>query len=156
MGAHTLRRLGGLGAAALASAFTLAGAACHKLPSVRVDLPFGRSDWIELRDARVVSSPSPAIGVTLVNPRDEALSVRVVIDALEGADDCENSLRLAPDQSVAYACPQRAVAAGRRFRAEIDVFRDLGQTRVVERIRRRIEIVETPSGELTLVGRALE
>jgi hypothetical protein len=140
--------------AALLLAFIVCG--CSRLPSVRLDSPFGRSGWVETRDARVEMGPPPAMLVTVTNQKEENLSLRISIDEIEGADDCLNSIELSPRQSVLYRCNQRTVSAGKRFHAEIIVYRDIGQTRVAERIRRFIELREGEDGDLVLVGRAAD
>ena len=129
---------------------------CSKLPSVHLDSPFGKSNWVELHDARVVTDPAPALAVTVVNLTDKQLSVRVVIDEIEGRDDCQNSFRLISEQSVDYSCEQIFVAEGKRFRAEILVYKDWGQTKLAERIRRLIEIETGEDGGLVLVGRPVD
>jgi hypothetical protein len=138
----------------LVLAFLVCG--CSRLPSVRLDSPFGRSGWVETHDAHVEMGPPPAMIVTVTSQKDENLSLRISIDEIEGADDCLNSIELSPRQSVLYRCSQRSVKAGKRFHAEIVVYRDVGQTRVAERIRRLIDIQEGEGGELILVGRSAD
>jgi hypothetical protein len=131
-------------------------AGCSKLPSVSFDSPFGQSNWVELQDSEVVAGFSPALQVTIVNLKDDVLSVRFIIDQIEGRDDCQNSFRLNPRQSIRYSCAQLYVAEGKQFRAEVQVYRDWGQTKLAERIRRNIEIEKAAGGKLVLVGRPVD
>jgi hypothetical protein len=129
---------------------------CFKLPTVRFEPPFGRSEWVILRDAGIVESPTPAIKVEIVSRTKAPLWVRVLIDDIEGTDDCQNSFRLEAKRSRRYTCPQRVVAAGKRFRAEIIVYRDQGQTKIAERIRRFVDVEADEEGALILVGRPMD
>ena len=135
---------------------TAIASGCSGLPTLRFNSPFGSSNWIELRDSVVVGAPSPALAVTIVNQRDVKLSVRIEIDEIAGANDCINSIPLDPGQQFRYACPQKFVAAGKRYRAEIQVYKDLGGTKVAEHIRRIVDIEKGADGGLILVGRPVK
>ena len=150
-------RLSSVLSVALLTVATLAGCSwLSGLPTLRFDSPFGETDWIELRDATVVIEPSPALAVTLVNQKDVNLSVRFEIDEIEGSSDCANSFRLSAGQKFWYSCPQPFVAAGRRYRVDIQVYKDLGQTKLAERIQRLIQIETGANGALVLVGQPVK
>ena len=119
------RAQGRIGPALLA--LLLVSGGCGWMPAVYVESPFGRSGYIELKDAAVLTEPSPRIAVTIVNQKGSSLSVSIEIDEVEGSDDCRNTVRLRANESHRYVCPQRAVFAGKRFNAEIVVYRDLGE-----------------------------
>jgi hypothetical protein len=125
------------------------------LPTLRFDSPFG-GDWVAFRDGIVVESPRPAVAGNFVNLRKREISVRVELDDIEGDDDCASSFRLGPEQTRPYACPQSAVAEGKRFRVEVRVYTDLGETDVAERIHRIVELRRDEEGRLVLVGRPLD
>jgi hypothetical protein len=129
---------------------------CSKLPSVQFDSPFGRTDWVELQDAVVVTGSSPALAVTVVNQKDVNLSLRVEIDEIDGRGDCANSFRLGPDQKFWYSCPQPAVKAGARYRTNIRVYKDWGQTKLAERIQGIVKIEAGPDGSLRLIREQAE
>jgi hypothetical protein len=126
---------------------------CRSLPSVEFSPPFGRSNWVSLEDAQVIDGARPALAVTIANERDRPIWIRMEIDEIEGWNDCTNSFRLDPQTSHRYSCPQTSIAAGTRFRAELLVFRDRGNTQAAERIRRLIEVKRNERGDLMLEGR---
>jgi len=134
----------------------LFAAGCFKLPTVRFEPPFGRSDWVVLQDARIDGSPAPAIRAEVVSQTDATLWIRVLIDDIEGTDDCQNSFRLDAKRSRQYSCPQRVVEVGKRFRAEIIVYKDQGQTKIAERIRRIVVVEVDEEGAFVLVGRPMD
>lgn len=115
--------------------------------------PFGRSDWIRLEDAGVVTDPAPALAVTLINRRNRRLWIRMNIDELGGRNDCTNAIVLEPEGRHRYVCPQASVTAGTRYRSEVRVFTDRGATRIVEETLRHVQILEDAEGELVLAGR---
>jgi len=131
-------------------------AACFKLPSVRFDSPFGQSNWVVFEDSIVVGPPTPALAGNFVNQKGSSIVVRIEVDEIEGGDDCANSISLAAKETKPYACPQSFVAAGKRFRIDVRVYKDLGGTDLVERIQRHAELQVGEDGELVLVGRPLE
>jgi len=141
---------------ALALALVLMVVGCSRLPTVTFDPPFGRSDWIELADSRVIEGARPALAVTISNPKKIPLWVRMEIDEIEGADDCMSTFKLAPKMSHLYVCPQDLVTPGKSFRAEAVVYKDAGNAKAIETIRRLVEIQEGPNGQLTLVGRPVK
>lgn|GEM_PF-3492020 len=140
----------------LCFAVTLVVVGCSRLPTVRLDPPFGRSDWIELSDSRVIEGARPALVVTISNPKKIPLWIRMEIDEIDGRDDCMASFKLAPKMSHLYSCGQDDVSVGKRFRAEAIVYKDAGNTKATETIRRLVEIQKGPNGELILVGRPPE
>jgi hypothetical protein len=130
--------------------------ACSGLPSVRFDSPFGDGRWVEFRDGVVVGAPTPAIAGNFANLKDVRLGVRVEIDAIGEDDDCANTFSLGPGETRAYACAQKFVAAGKRYRVDVRVYKDLGSTDLVERVQRIVTLETGDEGELVLVGRPLE
>lgn len=131
----------------------LSGCSSVPLPTLRFDSPFG-GEWVAFRDGLVVESPRPALAGNFVNLRKREISVRVEIDEIDGADDCATSFGLGPEQTRPFACPQSSVAEGKRFRVEVRVYTDLGDTDLAERIHRIVEIERDDAGRLVLVGRA--
>lgn len=129
---------------------------CSKLPSVRFDSPFGQSDWVEVQDPTVVPGPFPALSFSVVNLKDQVVSVHVEIDQIDGEGDCANIFRLEVGRTFRYSCPQRSVAAGQRYRGELRVYKDWGDTKLAERRRRILEIQADAGNELILVGRPAE
>ncbi len=129
---------------------------CSKLPSVRFDSPFGPSDWVEVQDPSVVPGPFPALAFSVVNLKDQVLSVQVEIDQIDGDGDCENDFRLEPRGTFRYSCPQRSVAAGQRYRGDLRVYKDWGDTKLAEHRHRLLEILAGEEAELILVGRPAE
>ena len=127
--------------------------ACSKLPSVRIDSPFGQSDWVEVQDPVVVPGPFPALAFSVVNLRDQVLSVQVEIDQIDGEGDCANIFRLEPRRTFRYSCPQRSVAAGQSYRGDLRIYKDWGETKLAEHRHRILEIQAGPGDELTLIGR---
>jgi len=127
--------------------------ACSGLPTVHFNNPFGRSDWVELSDASVTTGAAPALNVTITNRVADPIWIRMMIDEVEGRNDCANNFRLGPEQSHRYVCPQAFVNAGKRYVAELTVFRDRGNTQVAELIRRHVELLRNDAGELILLGR---
>jgi hypothetical protein len=126
---------------------------CSKLPSVRFDSPFGQSEWVEVQSPSIVTGPFPALTFSVVNMRDRVLSVQVEIDQIEGDGDCENSFRLEPGRTFQYTCPQRSVAVGQRYRGDLRVYEDWGDTKLAEHRHRILEIQADEQGGLMLVGR---
>lgn len=131
---------------------TLAAVGCTRLPSVEFSLPFGHSDWIELRDAGVIDGVAPALVATVVSRKKDLLWVRFVINQIEGADTCEGQFKLYPQTSHPYRCPLTSVDEGARYRAEITVYKDAGDTQVAERIHRTVELQRSQSGGFELIG----
>ncbi len=129
------------------------GCGGKSLPSVEFRSPFGHSNWVELRDAGVIEGATPYLAVTVLNRKKKPIWVRVQVDEMEGWNDCLNSFKLNPGASHRYVCPQTSVSVGNRYRAELTVFKDMGNTRATERIRRLIEVKRSPSGALELDGR---
>ena len=128
--------------------------ACSKLPSVHFNSPFGRSDWVEVRESAVVTGPPPALVFSLVNRKSQVLSVQVEIDEIEGGGDCQNTFLLEPGRTIRYSCRQRTVTPGNRYRGDLRVFTDRGATKLVERLHRILVIEAGPDDELFLVGQA--
>jgi len=126
---------------------------CSALPTLRFDPPFGRSDWVEFQDSRVVAGSISALAVTISNRRNVPLWIRMEIDEIDGDNDCMNILKLEPETKVPYSCPQASLGAGRRFRVQATVYKDSGNTKVVESINRLIEVRLAASGQLELLGR---
>jgi hypothetical protein len=132
---------------------TFVGIGCTKrLPTVRMTSPFGHSNWIELLDSRVIEGPQPALAVTMKNQKKKPIFVRMVIDELDGRSDCANSIKLLPGVEYPYVCPQASVSAGNRYRAELVVFRDQGNTKPTERLHRLIVLKADENGNLVLDG----
>ncbi len=129
---------------------------CLKLPSMRFDSPFGYGNWVVFEDAIVVGPPNPAIAGNFVNLKGSDVAVRIEIDEIAGGDDCSNSLGLGPKEKKPYACPQTFVAAGKRYRVDVRVYKDLGETKLAERFQRIVELQVGEEGELVLVGQPLE
>ena len=142
-----------LGAALLAATLV---SGCSKLPTLRFDPPFGASNWVAFQDAVVVEGFSSAISVTIVNLKDQEILVRIEIDEIEGGGDCANSLRLGPIEKLGYSCPQPLIRQGNRYRVDARVYKDWGETKVAERIRRIITIETGEDGGLILVGRPMD
>lgn len=140
--------------AALLAATLVSG--CSMFPSVRFESPFGRSNWVAIQDSAVVVGPPSALAVTFINRKEDAVSVQIDVDQIDGAGDCANSFRLDPEQSTRFSCPQQSVVVGQRYRVAIRVYNDLGETNVVERLRRTVRIVTTESGGLALQGETAE
>jgi hypothetical protein len=151
---HLRSRRQSLFLAALFAALILC--ACSGFPSVRFASPFGNGRWIEFRDGVVVGPPTPAIAGNFVNLSDERLGLRVEIDAIEEDDDCADSFVLGPRETRPYACAQKSVAQRKRYRVDVRVYKDLGDTDLVERVQRVVELEKGGEGELVLVGRPLE
>ena len=129
------------------------GCSRMSLPSVEFSSPFGQSNWVELLDARVIDGATPALAVTVANLKKKPVWVRVEVEGIDGGNNCMNSFKLDPGTSHRYACPQTSISAGNRYRAELVVYKDQGNTRVSERIRRLIEVRRSESGALVLDGR---
>ena len=147
----------GLSAAACLIVALLDGCSFFKgLPSVQFNRPFASTDYVDLRDAHVRRGAEPALLVTVANKRRTRIWVRMVIDELEGRNDCVNSFGLDPDESFLYICPQPTIREGLRYRAELTVFRDRGNTSVAERLNRIIEVQRNAEGELVLIGKPAE
>lgn len=140
---------------ALALALIMLGAGCSRLPTIRFDPPFGRSDWVKLSNSGVIEEPTPALRVDIANDTGATLWARIRIDDIVGTDDCLSVLRLESKRSQEFRCPQRSLEAGKQFQAEIIVYRDVGQTRIAERIRRIVEVRRDEKGTLQLVGRPM-
>ena len=144
-------------ACSLVPILVLVGLACSKpLPSVKMSSPFGYSNWVKLQDAHVAQGPRPSLGVTITNQKRNPIWVRMVIDELEGRNDCANSFKLLPGLAYEYVCPQASVNAGNRYRAELVVFKDQGNTKPTERLHRIILLKEGAGGNLVLEGRDAE
>lgn len=75
------------------------------------------------------------------------------IDEIEGDNDCMNILKLEAKTKVPYSCRQVSLEPGRHFRVQATVYKDSGNTKVVESINRLIEVRLAASGQLELVGR---
>ena len=126
---------------------------CSRLPTLRFNAPFGRSDWIEFKDSHLIDGPTPALAVTISNRKNVPLWVRLEIDELGGGDDCMNIFKLEPKTSRPYTCVQTFLSAGKRFRVQAIVYRDAGNTRTAESINRLIELQPGADGQLELLGR---
>jgi hypothetical protein len=124
-----------------------------RLPTIRFTSPFGHSNWVGLEDARVIDGDAQSLAVTVSNRKSHPIWVRFEIDQLEGWNDCANSFKLIPGASHLYICPQTSISVGNRYRAELVVYKDLGNTKPTERITRSIEIHRDESGALVLDGR---
>ncbi len=135
----------------LLAAFVALG--CSRLPTLKFNPPFGRSDWIEFKDAHLVDGPTLALAVTISNRKKIPLWVRMEIDELNGGDDCVNLFKLDPNTTFPYFCVQRSLRAGKRFRVQAIVYRDAGNTKIAESINRLIELQYGAGGQLELVGR---
>jgi hypothetical protein len=128
-------------------------AGCTKsLPSIKFESPFGHSSWVEISDGRAVGGTTPSLSVTVKSLKKKPIWVRIIIDDLNGWNDCANSFRLAPGSSHYYVCPQTALTVGTRYRAELTVFRDQGNSKPIERIERTIELGQAADGSLVLGG----
>lgn len=127
-----------------------------RLPTLSFDPAFGRSNWVEFRDARVIDDPTPALTVTISNRKNVPLWIRMEIDELEGEDDCMNVFKLEAKSSHPYLCAQTFIRAGKRFRVQAVIYKDVGNTKTVESINRLIELQRDADGELELVGRAAD
>ncbi|MBW1882212.1 MAG: hypothetical protein JRJ58_01695 [Deltaproteobacteria bacterium] len=123
------------------------------LPSVEFSSPFGQSNWVELLDARVIEGATPALAVTVANLKKKPVWVRVEVEEIDGGNSCMNSFKLDPGTSHRYACRQTSISVGNRYRAELVVYKDQGNTQVSERIRRLIVVRRSESGALELDGR---
>jgi hypothetical protein len=134
----------------------LGSLSCFNLPTVRFDPPFGYGNWVQFEDAIVVGPPTPAIAGNFVNLKDSDIAVRIEIDEIAGGDDCANSFGFGPKEKRPYACPQSFVAEGKRYRVDVRVYKDRGETNLAERIQRIVTIETGEDGELILVGRPLE
>ena len=132
------------------------GSGCFNLPTLRFDPPFGNSNWVEFQDSVVITGFSPGLGATIVNLKNKKISVRVEVDEIEGGGDCANSLSFGPLEKLGYLCPQSLVRLGNRYRVDVRVFKDWGETKVVERLQRIITIEKGKDGRLILVGRPLD
>ncbi len=137
----------------LAAPASLVVLGCSWLPTIKFTPPFGRSDWVELKDSHVVDGDRPAIAVTITNRKKTPIWVRMLIDEIEGGDDCENAFKLGVGESFFYSCPQDSVHAHMQYRAELIVFKDMGNTQMAERINRVVTVEQRENGELTLRGR---
>jgi len=126
---------------------------CSALPTLKSDPPFGRSDWIEFQNSHPVDGVNPALVVTIANQRNVPLWVRMEIDEIEGDNDCMNILKIEPNTSSLYSCPQVSLRAGKRFRAQAIVYKDPGNTDTVETINRLNELQVGADGRLELRGR---
>ncbi len=126
---------------------------CSGLPTLKFTPPFGRSDWVELRDSHVVDGDTPAIAVTIKNRKKKPIWVRMLIDEIEGGNDCQNVFKLNEQESFFFSCPQTSITVGTRYRAELIVFRDMGNTKIAERINRIVTLQWNDDGGLVLVGR---
>lgn len=126
---------------------------CSGLPTLKFTPPFGRSDWVELRDSHVVDGDAPAIAVTIKNRKKKPIWVRMLIDEIEGGNDCQNVFKLNEQESFFFSCPQSAITVDTQYRAELIVFRDMGNTKVAERINRIVTLQWDDDGGLVLVGR---
>jgi hypothetical protein len=132
------------------------GSGCFNLPTLRFDPPFGSSNWVEFQDSVVITGFSPGLGATIVNLKNKKISVRVEIDEIEGGGDCANSLSFGPLEKLGYLCPQPLVRVGNRYRVDVRVYKDWGETKTVERLQRAITIEKDNDGGLILVGRPLD
>jgi hypothetical protein len=126
---------------------------CSGLPTLTFTPPFGRSDWVELKDSHVVDGDNPAIAVTIKNRKKQPIWVRMLIDEIEGGNDCQNVFKLNVQESFFFSCPQSAITVGTQYRAELIVFKDMGNTKVAERINRIVTLQWNDSGTLALEGR---
>ena len=136
----------------------VSGFACRRLslPSVEFRSPFGQSNWVQILDARVFEGDTPSLTVTIANLKKKPIWVRMEIEEIDGWNDCMNSFKLDQGASHRYVCPQTSVAVGNRYRAELLVYKDQGNTQTTERIRRLIELIRNESGALELIGRPAE
>ncbi|MBW2693526.1 MAG: hypothetical protein JRE57_12985 [Deltaproteobacteria bacterium] len=137
----------------LAALASLVAIGCGWMPTVKFTPPFGRSDWVELKDPHVVDDDNPAIAVTISNRKKRPIWVRVLIDEIEGGDDCQNVFKLDVGESFFFSCPQSSVEARTQYRVELLVFKDMGNTKVAERLNRLVTIQRNENGALVLVGR---
>jgi hypothetical protein len=126
---------------------------CAGLPTLKFTPPFGRSDWVELKDSHVVEGDSPAIAVTVTNRKKRPIWVRMLIDEIEGGNDCQNVFKLDVQESFFFSCPQSSLQARTQYRVELLVFKDMGNTKVAERLNRLVTIQRNENGALVLVGR---
>ena len=126
---------------------------CSGLPTLKFTPPFGRSDWVELKDSHVVDGDNPAIAVTIKNRKKQPIWVRMLIDEIEGGNDCQNVFKLNVQESFFFSCPQSAITVDTQYRVELIVFKDMGNTKIAERINRIVTLQWNDSGTLSLVGR---
>jgi hypothetical protein len=126
---------------------------CSRLPSVKLNPPFGRSDWIYIGDSHVIEEGRPALTVTISNSKKVPLWVRMEIDEIDGDDDCWNTFKLEPGMSHLYYCTQTKVLPGKRYRVEAIVYKNAGNTQLAESIRRLVELQLGPDGKLEIFGR---
>ena len=126
---------------------------CSWMPTVKFTPPFGRSDWVELKDPHVVEGDTPALAVTVTNRKKKPIWVRMLIDEIEGGNDCQNLFKLDVQESFLFSCPQSSVLARTQYLVELLVFRDMGNTKLAERLNRIVTIEQNENGELVLTGR---
>jgi hypothetical protein len=137
----------------LAALASLVAVGCSWLPTVKFTPPFGRSDWVETTDPHVIDGDNPAIAVTIKNRKKKPIWVRMLIDEIEGGNDCQNVFKLNEQESFFFSCPQTSITADTQYRAEILVFKDMGNTKVAERLNRLVTVQRNENGELVLRGR---
>lgn len=133
----------------------LAVLGCSGLPTLNFTPPFGRSDWVELKGSHVITGDNPAIAVTITNRKKKPIWVRMLIDEIDGGDDCQNVFKLDTQESFLFSCPQTSIEERTQYRAELIVFKDMGNTKVAERINRLVTVQRDENGELVLIGRPL-
>jgi len=126
---------------------------CGGLPTLKFTPPFGRSDWVELTDSHVVTGDNSALAVTITNRKKKPIWVRMLIDEIEGGNDCQNVFKLDVQESFFFSCPQSSLQARTQYRVELIVFKDIGNTKVAERLNRLVTIQRNENGALVLVGR---
>lgn len=137
----------------LAALASLVAIGCSGLPTLKFTPPFGRSDWVELTDPHVIDGDNSAIAVTITNQKKKPIWVRMLIDEIEGGDDCQNVFKLDVQESFFFSCPQNSVEARTQYRVELIVFKDIGNTKVAERLNRLVTVQRNESDALVLVGR---
>jgi len=126
---------------------------CKTFPTLEVELPFGHTGWIEIAEVRVVEGAAPALAATFIARKDQPVWVRLTIDGVDDERGCEDEFQLDPYTRYPFRCPQVSLAAGMRYRAELVVYKDIGDTHIAERIRRHLEILASEGGGLELAGR---
>lgn len=126
---------------------------CGWMPTVKFTPPFGRSNWVELKDPHVVEGDNPAIAVTITNRKKKPIWVRMLIDEIEGGNDCQNVFKLDVQESFFFSCPQTVIQARTQYRVELMVFKDMGNTKVAERLNRLVTVQQNENADLVLVGR---
>ena len=126
---------------------------CGWMPTVKFTPPFGRSDWVELTDSHIVGGDAPALAVTITNRKKKPIWVRMLIDEIDGGNDCQHVFKLNVQESFFFSCPQSTVQARTQYRVELIVFKDMGNTKVAERLNRIVTVQLNENGDLMLVGR---